>query len=99
MREGDVPRLLCDVNPHDALHHRVKGALGAQIALLDVVDGLLTAEDAHEEDHGSVQAASPRNGAARRMIGPNPGTSVPVRLINSWNIRVWLHSSITSWVQ
>ena len=59
MREGDVPRLLCDVNPHDALHHRVKGALGAQIALLDVVDGLLTAEDAHEEDGRELPGRQP----------------------------------------
>ncbi|SLJ82685.1 Uncharacterised protein [Mycobacteroides abscessus subsp. abscessus] len=47
--------------------------------------------------------ASAATGAARYLNlltrGPMPGTSMPMRLTISWNIRVWLCSSIISWEQ
>ena len=39
------------------------------------------------------------SGDSQRSSRGMPGTSTPIRLTISWNIRVWLHSSIASWVQ
>ena len=48
---------------------------------------------------GSTVPASGSSADPRRMTGPMPGTSIPIRFTISWNMRVWLHSSMTSWVQ
>ena len=43
-------------------------------------------------------AARGSTGASSRNIRGPPGTSMPERFTNSWNIWVWWHSSVASWV-
>ncbi|SHV21942.1 Uncharacterised protein [Mycobacteroides abscessus subsp. abscessus] len=38
-------------------------------------------------------------GEARRNHLRMPGTSSPMRFTSSWNIWMWLHSSVISWRQ
>ena len=45
---------------------------------------------------GSGPATSGTSGEIQRSLRGMPGTSAPMRLIISWNIMVWLHSSTDS---
>ncbi|SHS94250.1 Uncharacterised protein [Mycobacteroides abscessus subsp. abscessus] len=46
---------------------------------------------------GATVEASGMNGDSQRSRRGIPGTSTPRRFTISWNIRVWLHSSMDSW--
>lgn len=48
---------------------------------------------------GRKARAPPTTGEARRSQRRIPGTSTPTRLTSSWNIWMWLHSSVISWRQ
>ena len=45
-----------------------------------------------EANHGMI-------GETRRIQRGNPGTSAPMMLTPCWNIWVWWHSSVASWVR
>ena len=51
-----------------------------------------------KKPYGASRAASGRIGASQRKIRGAPATSTPERFTNSWNICVWWHSSVASWV-
>ena len=96
--EGEVARLLGDVDLHDALQQRVERRAAAERGALHVVDRVLAAE--HEDEEQLREAA--RDGATTRRAPSRghqarPGTSKPVRFTNSWNISECCASSMTSW--
>ena len=51
-----------------------------------------------KKPYGASRAASGRIGASALKTRGAPATSTPERFTNSWNIWVWWHSSVASWV-
>ena len=96
-REAEVARLLGDVDLRHALDERMHAlALGERHAL-GVVDRIFAAEHEDEEQLGEARAELDDDAIEPRPAArESPGTSRPLRRMNSANIIEWCDSSMSS---